>query len=102
MSVSWFCPDCSHTYNPQHKYCQECHTLLYYHCLPSHQKGRYDNFIRHTQHCTYCTPTLLDIRNQEKNEFMEDTRYEMSQADQSKLNMQYPQLFRCSYCTCAY
>jgi len=84
MSVRWFCPDCSSSYTSEHKICQKCHALLHYHCLLSNQKGRYDHFIRHQQHCIYSTPTLIDKQRQEKKEFHQDTQYEMKQADKSK------------------
>ena len=57
MSVQWFCPYCNIIYDEKKKVCTQCHMMLYYNCISSHNQGLYSHYSRHVQTCSGCQST---------------------------------------------
>ncbi|CAF3155201.1 unnamed protein product [Rotaria sp. Silwood2] len=81
--IEWNCSQCQFVTTNGRKYCTDCHSMLTWTCTGSGKSGSYNNYHRHLDNCSYCTPEL----EEEKQQKMEEKRQKNKQHTDSAINL---------------
>ncbi|CAF4171012.1 unnamed protein product [Rotaria sp. Silwood2] len=79
--IEWNCSQCQFVTTNGRKYCTDCHSMLTWTCTGSGKSGSYNNYHRHLDNCSYCTPEL----EEEKQQKMEEKRQKNKQHTDSAI-----------------